>query len=108
MIKSKRKVKCHQKTRKIVSKGGRKEILQNFIDNLQNEGNDDIFEGRDNESKDGEEDIYKNVDIENINVNIISMKEIIDESVDNNTNKISNHRSNNNESDEDSDIEVKQ
>ena len=60
------------------------------------------------ESKDGEEDIYKNVDIENINVNITSMKEIIDESVDNNTNKISNHRSSNNESDEDSDIKVKQ
>lgn len=49
----------------------REEILQDFMDNIENEDDyDDIFQSTDSELEDGNEDSYENVEIENINVNI--------------------------------------
>lgn len=43
---------------KFVSQRERAEILQDFMDNLENEDDYDIFERSDNESEDGDEDSY--------------------------------------------------
>ena len=59
----------------------REEILQDFMDNIENEDDyDDIFQSTDSELEDGNEDSYENVEIENINVNIeTNANEIIEE-----------------------------
>lgn len=69
--------------------------MQDFLDNLENEDDDaDIFERSDSESEDDEEDSFQNVDIENVDVNIeTNVNEIIDQPVDNNTNR-TNHCAN--------------
>lgn len=57
-----------------------KEILQDFIDNLENEDYSvDIFKGGDSESEDSDTDINENVGIENLDVNVeTNRNEIID------------------------------
>ena len=51
------------------------------MNNIENEDDyDDIFQSTDSELEDGDEDSYKNVEIENINVNIeTNANEIIEE-----------------------------
>lgn len=66
--------------KKFVSQREREEILQNFIENLENDDDSDIFE-----RTDIEEDCYEKVDIENIDINI-NTNEIIDKPVDTSTN----------------------
>lgn len=66
--------------KKFVSQREREEILQNFIENLENDDDGDIFE-----RTDIEEDCYEKVDIENIDINI-NTNEIIDKPVDTSTN----------------------
>ena len=66
--------------KKFVSQREREEILQNFIENLENDDDGDIFERTDTE-----EDCYEKVDIENIDINI-NTNEIIDKPVDTSTN----------------------
>ena len=66
--------------KKFVSQREREEILQNFIENLENDDDGDIFE-----RTDIEEDCYEKVDIENIDINM-NTNEIIDKPVDTSTN----------------------
>lgn len=66
--------------KKFVSQREREEILQSFIENLENDDDGDIFE-----RTDIEEDCYEKVDIENIDINI-NTNEIIDKPVDTSTN----------------------
>ena len=60
-----------------------KEILQDFMDNLENEDYSvDIFKGGDSESEDSDTDINENVGIENLDVNVeTNRNEIIDSNI---------------------------
>lgn len=81
MIKSYRKLKCHRKRKpNFFCKMEEKEILQDFMDNLENEDYYvDIFKGGDSESEDSDTDINENVGIENLDVNVeTNRNEIID------------------------------
>ena len=60
-----------------------KEILQDFMDNLENEDYYvDIFKGGDSESEDSDTDSNENVGIENLDVNVeTNRNEIIDSNI---------------------------
>ena len=84
-----------KKKARFVSEREREDLLQNFLENLENEDDDEIFEKSDSESEDDEVDFEEEVDA-NVDVNIepneANENEVINEPV--NTNRNTNRRRN--------------